>query len=129
MNLNKAVECLKKVAETKETTIGAVKHKETLTRDVADAQNMLGELCEMGLYEGIDGSPDVNQAIEWYRRALKQGHSRAMFNLGAIYEKGEFIQLDMEKAIRLYLEADKKGNQDAKERLLKLQGLGVISFQ
>ena len=128
VDINRAVQCLTIVAETEESK-NSIRLKENLTRDVTDAQNMLGELCEMGLHHGIDGSPDMNQAIEWYRRALKKGHARAMFNLGALYEKGEFVPLDTERAIRLFIEADKKGNQDAKERLLKLQSLGIISFQ
>ena len=106
-----------------------IKCKETAARDISEAQNMLGELCEMGLQDGVDGEPNVQTAMEWYRKALKHGHGRAMFNLAAIYEKGDVVPRDMDKAIRLFIEAEKKGNENARERLLKLQELGIISIQ
>lgn len=131
VNIAKAVECLQKVADSSLDPLlsKGIKSKETQARDIAEAQNMLGELCEMGLHDGVDGTANVHLAAEWYRKALKYGHGRAMFNLGAIYEKGDVIPRDMDKAIRLFIESEKKGNEDARERLLKLQELGIISIQ
>ena len=86
---------------------------------------MLGELCELGMHEGVAGNPDLHLALEWYRKALKNGHDRAMYNLAAMYEKGDVISRNMEKAIRLYEEAEKKGNKDAAIRLKDLNDLGI----
>ena len=86
---------------------------------------MLGELSEMGLHEGIAGQPDLVLALEWYRKALKNGHDRAMYNIAAIYEKGEVVPRDMDKAIRLYREAEKKGNPEAISRLEELRDLEI----
>ncbi len=87
---------------------------------------MMGELCEMGLHTGsVEIRPDGVLALEWYRKALKNGNDRAMFNIGAMYEKGDVIPRDMAKAIRLYTEADKKGNRDATKRLTELQELEI----
>jgi TPR repeat protein len=73
----------------------------------ADAQNMLGELCEIGVQAEIEGSPNVHQALEWYRKAIKQGHARALFNIAALYERGRGVEKDVSKAIKFYLEVVK----------------------
>lgn len=70
----------------------------------ADAQNMLGELAEMGLYSGIESKADYATAAYWYRKAIQQGHHRAMFNMGAMYERGLHVEHDIEQAIRFYNE-------------------------
>ena len=47
---------------------------------VAEAQNMLGSMYECG-----SGTPiDEAAALEWYRKAAVQGHSRAQANLGML---------------------------------------------
>lgn len=125
VDVAKAVDALKLVASSSITTAKGIVSVETLAKDVSDAQNMLGELCEMGLHDGADGSADMTQALEWYRKALKNGNDRSMFNLAAIYEKGEVVPRDMDKAIRLYVEAGKKGAQEAITRLEELEELGI----
>ena len=70
----------------------------------ANAQNMLGELYELGKIGDAEDSPSPEQASHWYRLALQQGHARATFNLAALYETGEGVDKDFEKAIKLYEE-------------------------
>lgn len=124
VDIDFAIEALTTVAEGNLTAIKTIRSEST-SKDTSDAQNMLGELCELGVQNGIDGEVDMVQALEWYRRALKNGNARAMFNLAAIYEKGKVVTQDMEKAIRLYVESEKKGNIEAKERLQELKDLGI----
>lgn len=125
-NLKLAVEYLKKVAMSTSETVKGSRALETLSKDTSDAQNMLGELCEMGLQDGPDGSADAVRSLEWYRLALKSGHDRAMFNLGSLYERGEVVTRDLSKALKLYQESAKRGNEDAKTRLVDLEELGVM---
>ena len=81
---------------------------------------MMGELCEMGLYHGLEGVANINLALGWYRMAIVQGHDRAMFNVAALYEKGDVVGRDMTKSMRLYKEAEKKDNARAIDRLREL---------
>lgn len=68
-----------------------------------DAQNMLGELIELGLGSESD-SPNHTLAARWYRRAMRRGHARATYNLAALYEAGLGVGRDLERALRLYFE-------------------------
>ncbi|KAL2913983.1 hypothetical protein HK105_206421 [Polyrhizophydium stewartii] len=88
-----------------------------------DAQNMLGELFELGFARGLDGDGDAAVAAAWYRKALRQGHARATFNLAALYEAGSGVGRDFDKAVRLYREAARRGSTDAAERLAELAEL------
>ena len=49
----------------------------------AAAQNNLGALLRDGY--GVD--KDVEQAVAWFRKAAELGHTKAMLNLGALYEQ------------------------------------------
>ncbi|KAJ8325745.1 hypothetical protein O5D80_005943 [Batrachochytrium dendrobatidis] len=93
-----------------------------------EAQNMLGELFEMGYARGLDGDGDPTIAASWYRRAVRLGHARATFNLAALYETGQGVAKDFDKAIKLYREAVRRGNQEASERLATLADLPLSSM-
>lgn len=47
----------------------------------AEAQNNVGEIYE----RGVGGQPDYTAAALWYQKAVAQGYTRAMVNLGALY--------------------------------------------
>ncbi|KAJ3311368.1 hypothetical protein HDV04_004093 [Boothiomyces sp. JEL0838] len=108
VNIPKAIKYLLVAAGPKPISIDAERDDNQNSKmsktGSADAQNILGELCEIGLQGNLDESPDVKQAVEWYRLAVKQGHARAMFNLAALYEAGLEVSIDMEKAVKLYKE-------------------------
>ena len=42
-----------------------------------------------------------------------------MVGLAEMYEKGEYVDKDVKEARKLYIEADSKGNEDAREWLEK----------
>lgn len=119
--------------QSKESTNSLDNSKIDGSKGSADAQNMLGELCEIGMHDGFEGEPSIHKALEWYRLAIKKGHDRAMFNLGALYEKGLGVPKDLNKAIRFYHEvmnfnqSKKLGNSNAADRLQELKDLGMYS--
>ena len=77
--------------------------------DTALACGALGRLLELG-------SPDDHvkpapiAAFLWYRRAMKQGHSGAMFRLGDAYRKGRGVPRCPAQGVRLFRRAAEFGN-------------------
>lgn len=92
--MRRAIECLE---------IAASPNADSPKGD-ADAQNMLGELFETG--EGSEAStgPHMENAVAYYKRAVIQGHSRAMFNLACLYEQGNGVAHDISRAVKLHCE-------------------------
>lgn len=89
---------------------------------------MLGEITELGV-QSSEGVADPVTAAKWYRKAVKQGHGRAMFNLAALYEVGVGVGRDLGRAGRLYREAAKRGSAEASERLEVLGGLDLLDLE
>jgi TPR repeat protein len=99
-----------------------------IQKERVEAMNLLGELCELG--QGTsEGEPDIKEALIWYKRAMQFGHARATFNLASLYEQGApgVVERNMEKAIRLYEEASRRGNLEAQDRFEELKELDLIS--
>jgi len=42
---------------------------------------------------------DYKKAINWYKKAAKNGDTRTQFNLGFIYHKGSGVERDEKKAV------------------------------
>lgn len=77
--------------------------------DVALAEGALGRLLELGSpAEGIKPAPLV--AFGWYRRAMRHGHSGAMFRLGDAYRSGRGVPRDPVQAVCLFRRAAEFGN-------------------
>lgn len=71
---------------------------------------MLGYVHEMGL-----GTPvDYDKAYEFYLSGASDNDSRAINNLGSMYERGAAPIQDLEYALKYYKEAAELGNEDAK---------------
>lgn len=85
----------------------------------------------LGLFSltGIPGRPvDKVRAINFLERGVEGGHSRAFFNLARVYEKGEGVAKNIEKALDLYKNclALEPGNKDAQSKVEVLSStLGV----
>ena len=78
--------------------------------------NALGVIIKNGNCSGLLSSPNGRiirggkpQAIKYFRRAISQGSSRALLNLGEMYEKGDGLQKDTDVAVYLYGLAEQKG--------------------
>lgn len=77
--------------------------------DVALAEGALGRLLELGSpAEGVKPSPRA--AFAWYRRAMRHGHSGAMFRLGDAYRRGRGVPGNPRQAVRLFRRAAEFGN-------------------
>jgi len=71
---------------------------ETAEAGDPEAQTNVGEIYE----RGTDGVPDYAAAASWYQKAADKGYSRAIFNLGTLYEQGMGVPQDKLKALNLY---------------------------
>ena len=72
----------------------------------------------IGLTDGSDGfEKDEGGALEWFRRAARQGDAQALYNLGWLYEYGEGGPADSVEAERLYRLAAMQGHPEAREAL------------
>jgi len=63
-----------------------------------EAQTNVAEIYERG--RGV--APDYAAAVMWYQKAADQKYSRALFNLGTLYEQGLGVPQDKLKALNLY---------------------------
>jgi hypothetical protein len=55
------------------------------------------------------------EAVEWYRKAADLGDEEAMFRVGSMYENGEGVEKDIQKAKELYSMSAEKGYEEAKK--------------
>jgi len=71
------------------------------------AMTNVGEIYE----RGIGGQPNFEAAIIWYQKVIddkkiaEKDKSRALFNLGTLYEQGQGVEKDQLKALNLYRRA------------------------
>lgn len=49
---------------------------------------------------GIEAN--YSHAIQWFERSAELGEPRAFYSLGCIYEKGEGVRIDVNKAIEFF---------------------------
>jgi TPR repeat protein len=69
---------------------------------------------------GVGVAPDSKQAVYWYEKAAKQGHVKAQFNLGLMYNKE---QNDVQ-AVEWYRKAAEQGHLNAQFSLGLMYGSG-----
>lgn len=70
-------------------------------------QNDPNALAQMGVYYyhgDCDLEQSHEQAFAYYRRAAELGQTKAMLNLGAMFEEGEGCEKDVHKAANIYRE-------------------------
>ncbi len=92
-------------------------YRKSAEQGYPDAQNMLG-IC---YHDGIGTQMNEKEAIKWYRRAAAQEFDWAYLNLGDCYETGFGVEQDMQEAKEYYQKAAALGNEDAAERLRRIQ--------
>ena len=68
-----------------------------------------------------DGAPlslrHYGKAVAWYEKAVALGDADAMCGLAVMYERGQAVSKNAEKARELYEKAAAKGSEEAKRRL------------
>jgi uncharacterized protein len=62
---------------------------------------------------------DYAEAMRWYRKATDQGHARAQYDLGLLYQNGLGVPKDIRQARAWMRKAAATGNVDAKDWLTK----------
>ena len=90
---------------------------------IAYAQYILGTIYE----EGRSVQQDMQQAIEWYKKASAQGLVKANYHLGLCYKMGKGVNRDYEKAREYFLLASKEGEYLSMYHLGHIyeEGLGI----
>ncbi len=132
--LDKALECYEKLAALGDET--AVEKVFELVRERAE-QGDIGAMKKLiGYFEtGYGTARSPEKALEWQRRlaaggdaeagrklfeavraAAEAGDASAMYELGGMYERGEYTEADKAKALEWYKKAQNKG-AEAVERL------------
>jgi len=68
------------------------------------------------------------EAFSLYRQSAELGHAKAQFNLGLMYDQGQYVTQDYAEAVSWYSKAAEQGNANAQYNLaLKFQsGQGVV---
>ena len=56
-------------------------------------------------------------AVKWFRKAAEQGHARAQFNLGWMYDNGRGVSKDESEAVKWYYKAAEQGHVRAQFNL------------
>jgi len=87
------------------------------------AQSCLGLMYRFG--RGVDENNST--ALEWYRKAAKQGHADAQNNLGWMYRNGEGVDQNDSTALEWFLKAAGQGHAHAQNSLglMYANGRGV----
>jgi TPR repeat protein len=83
-----------------------------------DAMNNVAESLIWG--EGTE--KNAASGIEWSRKAVKAGSSRAAFNLGRYYDEGKIIEHDPVKAADLFFSSLADGFEDAVKMFVDERG-------
>jgi TPR repeat protein len=93
-----------------------------LGRESEAAGSCLGQYvvgaCYRSGYGGV--AKDYAEAVRLFRLAAAQGHARAQFNLGVMFESGLGVAQDRAEAIRLYRLAAAQGHATAQNGLRRL---------
>ena len=79
----------------------------------ARAQSMLG----LVYYRGRGVPQDLNEAVEWFRRAADQRDAAAQFYLGVMYSEGQGVPQDYAEAVKWYRLAADQGDAQAQYNL------------
>ncbi len=88
-----------------------------------EAQHALAVMLERGL----GGKKDLREALQWYRKAARNGYAPALLNLGFIYVKGVSVPQNFAKARDYFERAAASNLAEAQYNLglLYQHGLGV----
>ena len=60
-----------------------------------------------------DSAGGVHDVIGWYEKAARQGETRAMHNLGLLYQDGQGVRQSYPRAAEWYEKAARQGCADA----------------
>lgn len=105
-----------------------------VAQDTAKARKWFNKAARKGsleaqLWLGKQFLKDKNpkQAFNWFKKGAKRGDAQAQYELGRLYEKGDGVKHDADKALDYYLLAADKNHEQAQYRagLAYLNGTGA----
>jgi len=121
-NIDKAIEYFEKGAKANDADallmLGYDFHSGTgVKKDDAKAMEYylkgakLGNVtCQFNIANNYSNRHQYKEAVKWYQKAADQGDSDALNNLGIMYENGQGVEKDRQKAYDLYKKAAEEGN-------------------
>lgn len=115
-------------AKTALTVIGSYGYENLVKAELGEKRAQF----EMALeYLSKSSSLDKTIALEWLQASAEQSYGPALFKLGKMYESGEIVEKNQQKAFDAYLEAAKLNNPDAQYAVSKMykNGIGVEKNQ
>lgn len=70
---------------------------------------------------------DLKKGVYWYEKAVAQGHTVAMFNLGWMYAMGNGVPQDIDRGVKLFRELLDKGDFRGKFSIGRclVEGIGM----
>ena len=94
-----------------------------LERDLMNQCNAEENYEIARLYEAIDddGDPNIELAVEFYKKAAEQDHTDAQYELATMYESGRCVSKDQGEALKWYKKAANRGHMDAHNALIILR--------
>jgi len=66
---------------------------------------------------GYNLDKNYSTAVEWFRKAAKQGHACSQYHIGVMYHCGYSMDENHSIALEWYRKAAEQGHTEAKERL------------
>jgi len=76
--------------------------------------------------QGLNGTPELAQALKWYQRSADAKFAPAQYRLGNFYEKGHGVKSDVNKAATWYKRSAEQGNALAMHNLAVINAMGVL---
>jgi hypothetical protein len=106
----------------RETEIASNRAQEIKPQDKILKTNELSDAhaqFERGLKfrHGIGVKKDITEAIMWYKKAAKQGHQEASFNLGVIFSGNKIVPQNNAKALRWLMKSAEQGHRKSQVNL------------
>lgn len=89
--------------------VGVLDLKKLADQGNIDACNTLGTW----LLSGLNCSPNLEQAVSYFEKAARKGHTTAMINLALCYAEGRGVQKDFDLAEMWIRAADECGDKNA----------------
>ena len=82
-------------------------------RVAAKSGNSDGQFQLGMFFQGRGPDQDLEEAAVWWKRAARQGHPAAQFELAGMYKTGQGVRRNRVLAMKLFLLASAAGDEDA----------------
>ena len=79
-------------------------------------------------FKGQGVKKDYNEAFYYFTKTAEQGHVKAHYNLGVMYENGLEVAQDFGKAFEWYEKATNEGYEGAQFRIFIVKFKNIISW-